>query len=92
VYHYNVPSSRHHFLVSYIIDFPSGMLLDAARCRIPPIAFEFVLFVLGVAKFYEAVKAGWGQESVILRFLADGVWAFILPFGSLASPLSSLPS
>lgn len=51
------------------------------KFSVPPIIYEFILFVLGMIKFYQAAKAGWGTESVVRRFLRDGVWAFVVPFG-----------
>ena len=46
----------------------------------PPIIFETLLFVLTMAKFYEALRDGWGHEPVMSRFLKDGIWVFALPF------------
>jgi hypothetical protein len=46
--------------------------------------------VLGSYKFYEAVREGWGKQSIIHRFLQDTVWAFILPFG-LSISLAVVP-
>jgi hypothetical protein len=43
--------------------------------------FEFILFVLTMIKFYQAVRDGWGRENIMTRFLEDGIWAFALPFG-----------
>ncbi|TFK76735.1 hypothetical protein BDN72DRAFT_6614 [Pluteus cervinus] len=48
-----------------------------------PIIFESVLFILTMVKFYEAARDGWGRESVLSRFLQDGLWAFALPFSVL---------
>lgn len=53
----------------------------AAAFLLIPIAFESMLFLLGMAKFYRAVKEGWGKTTVMRRFLEDGVWAFVFPFG-----------
>ncbi|KAL0950699.1 hypothetical protein HGRIS_007476 [Hohenbuehelia grisea] len=45
-----------------------------------PILFESLLFSLTMAKFYRSVKDGWGRETVLARFIQDGIWAFLLPF------------
>ncbi|RDB29047.1 hypothetical protein Hypma_015149 [Hypsizygus marmoreus] len=50
-----------------------------------PVLFEFLLFVMTMAKFYRAVRDGWGQEDFISRFLRDGIWAFALPFTILTA-------
>ena len=58
--------------------------------RALPIMFEFLLFVLTMVKFHHSLKAGWGHHPIISQFMADGIWAFFLPFRACQFPLKSL--
>ncbi|KAI0686317.1 hypothetical protein BC835DRAFT_470861 [Cytidiella melzeri] len=48
------------------------------------LAFETVLFVLTLAKFFAAVKDGWGKRPVMREFVQDGTWAYALVFVTMA--------
>lgn len=43
-------------------------------------AFELLLFGLTMSKFYQAVRDSAGRETVLSRFIKDGIWAFAIPF------------
>ncbi|EPQ61023.1 hypothetical protein GLOTRDRAFT_135595 [Gloeophyllum trabeum ATCC 11539] len=59
-----------------VIEFP----LSAIGFGAVPLIFDTTLFALTMAKFYKSIKEGWGRESVIARFMQDGIWAYALPF------------
>ncbi|RDX48929.1 hypothetical protein OH76DRAFT_614008 [Lentinus brumalis] len=44
------------------------------------LAFETVLFVLTIVKFFDAVKQGWGKGPIMQQFVTDGTWAYTLIF------------
>jgi hypothetical protein len=50
------------------------------------ISFEYILFILTLIKFLDALRSGWGCTPVVFLHVRDGTWAFILIFGS--SPFS----
>jgi hypothetical protein len=60
--------------------------------RIVSLAFETLLFLLTLIKFFIAVKDGWGKRPVMQEFVRDGTWAFALIFGRklLLHPLLKL--
>lgn len=60
--------------------------LTKLRNSAPPICLEALLFILTMIKFYRAVRGGWGREPIMTRFLADGIWAFALPFSASVDP------
>ncbi|KAF8898492.1 hypothetical protein BD779DRAFT_14059 [Infundibulicybe gibba] len=64
--------------------------VKSAGFFLPPLVLDTLLFVLTMIKFYQAVRDGWGRESVMSRFLKDGIWAFALPFTSIAANLCCL--
>ncbi|KAF8058613.1 hypothetical protein FPV67DRAFT_510089 [Lyophyllum atratum] len=80
-----------------VTSFPAGFTV---LFFVAPMAMDFLLFVLTMVKFYQAIREGWGREPVIYRFLKDGIWAFALPFtivtiniscmAFLPGPLSSI--
>ncbi|KZT23807.1 hypothetical protein NEOLEDRAFT_516964 [Neolentinus lepideus HHB14362 ss-1] len=77
------------------IEFP----LSAVGFGLVPLLFDTTLFALTMKKFYMTIKEGWGRESVVARFMQDGIWAYALPFliitintGLLASLNSALSS
>lgn len=49
--------------------------------RIPPLIFEAIVFILTMIKFYESIEDGTCHTPVLLKFMADGIWAFALPLG-----------
>ncbi|KAJ2914626.1 hypothetical protein MD484_g5789, partial [Candolleomyces efflorescens] len=48
-----------------------------------PIAFQTLLFGMTFYKFFQAVKAGWGDIPIMHLLMRDGTWAFILLFAVL---------
>ncbi|TFK57572.1 hypothetical protein OE88DRAFT_149368 [Heliocybe sulcata] len=58
------------------IEFP----ISAIGFGVVPLIFDTTLFALTMAKFYKTIKEGWGRESVVARFMQDGIWAYALPF------------
>ncbi|KAI0640950.1 hypothetical protein C8Q79DRAFT_424683 [Trametes meyenii] len=47
---------------------------------IVPLLFGTILFALTMYKFIGAMLTGWGTNSVMQRFVADGTWAYTLIF------------
>jgi hypothetical protein len=49
--------------------------------RASSLAFETLLFVLTLLKFYQSIARSFREQSIIGTFVRDGTWAFALIFG-----------
>ncbi|KAH8835449.1 hypothetical protein DL96DRAFT_56610 [Flagelloscypha sp. PMI_526] len=59
-----------------IVGFPTTV----AFYLLIPMVFETALFILTMWKFWRTIRNNWGQETLLTRFMKDGIWAFALPF------------
>ncbi|KAJ2913711.1 hypothetical protein MD484_g6707, partial [Candolleomyces efflorescens] len=50
-----------------------------------PVVYQGFLFLVTIWKFYQSVRAGWGDIPIINLLVRDGTWAFCLLFAVLTS-------
>ncbi|KAI0270460.1 hypothetical protein BC834DRAFT_515516 [Gloeopeniophorella convolvens] len=73
-----VPGARFDVACTVVHTPPSLVIFAVAF-----VAFETVLFVLTLVKFFMALRTGWGHTPVIHLLVRDGTWAFALIFVTL---------
>ena len=62
------------------------LLLPFSTCSVAPILYELALLVLTLARLASHARAiGWHRAPLLRLLMRDGLWAFLLAFGSRAS-------